>query len=137
MPSLGPGGEDAGPLDHDVDAQLAPGALGRVADGDGLDLLAVDDQVLVVVLDRAGKAAVGAVVLQQRGQHLVVGQVVDGDHFELVAAFDQAAKRQPADAAKTIDGDFDCHESVSSELMGRPERISLPLNMPVWFAIQQ
>ena len=79
------GGEDAGAFDDHVDAQFLPGQLGRVADRQGLDLLAVDGQVLVVVLDRALEAAVGAVVLEQRGQHLVVGQVVDGDDLELAA----------------------------------------------------
>ena len=36
------GGEEAGRLDHDVDAEVAPGQRRRVALGEHLDLVAVD-----------------------------------------------------------------------------------------------
>ena len=86
------------------------GNVGRVALGHGLDLLAVDGQVLVVVGDRARVAAVNAVVLQQRGQRLVVGQVVDAHDLEHVGLGHQAAEHQPADTAESIDTDANCHD---------------------------
>ena len=46
---LGAGGEDAGALDDDVDPQVTPGELCRIADGQRLDFLAVDDQVFGIV----------------------------------------------------------------------------------------
>jgi hypothetical protein len=41
----------AGALEHHVDAELAPGQLGRIALGEHLDAVAVDDHVVAVDLD--------------------------------------------------------------------------------------
>ena len=48
-------GEEPRRLDHDVDAEVAPGQRGRVALGEHLDELSVDDQATVANLDRAGE----------------------------------------------------------------------------------
>ena len=106
---FGAGGEDAGAFDDDVDAQVLPGELGRILDGQGANLFAVDDEVLGIVFDFALEAAVVAVVLEQRGEHLVVGQIVDRDDLELAGAAVQQAKGEAADATETVDGDFNGH----------------------------
>ena len=110
---LRPAGEDAGALDDHVDLHVAPRQLGRIPHGQGADLLAVDDQILAVVADRAREAAMRAVVLQQRRQHLVVREVVDRDDLELALAGIQIPKCQPADAAESIDCNSNCHFSSS------------------------
>jgi hypothetical protein len=62
-------GEEPGRLDDDVDAEVASTAGRRVALGETLMALAVDDEVVAVVhLDGAVEAAVDAVVLQQQRQ---------------------------------------------------------------------
>src|SRR5205823_2357886 len=86
-----------------------PGELGRVADRESANLLAVDDQVFGVVLDFALEAAMVAVVLEQRGQHLVVGEIVDGNDLELARAGMQQAKSKAADAAKSVNSDSNGH----------------------------
>src|SRR4030095_16651508 len=78
-------GEDAGRLDDHVDAQVAPGELGRVALGAGQDPLAGDGDRLVVEGDVPLQAAEGRVVLEQVRQGLVVGQVVHGHDLDVLA----------------------------------------------------
>ena len=53
LAGLGLAGEQARALEHDVDAQLAPGQLGRIAFGQHLDAVAVDDQRVAVDLHLA------------------------------------------------------------------------------------
>ena len=105
----GPLTENAGAFQNDVDAQVAPRQLGRVAFGHRLDLLAVDGQIFVVVADFAGETAVDAVVLQQGRQRFVVGQVVDAHDLKLFGLRHQATKNEPTDSTKTIDTNTNCH----------------------------
>jgi len=51
----------------------------------------------------------GAVVLEQRGEHFVVGQIVDRNDLELARAGVQIAERQTSDTTKTIDCYTNCH----------------------------
>ena len=60
--------EQAGGLDHHVDAQLAPRKRGRIALGEHLDLAPVDGDRLVARLDPAREAAQDGVVLEQVGE---------------------------------------------------------------------
>jgi hypothetical protein len=55
-------GEAAGRLDDDVDAEVLPRQLGRVADLQDLDGLAVDDDCVVGVGNGAVEVAVRGVV---------------------------------------------------------------------------
>ena len=87
----------------DIDAQIAPRQLSRVANGHRFDLLAVDNQMLVIVFDLPLKTTVGAVVLEQSRKHFVVGQIIDRHDFELVRTSVQVAERQTSDTTKTID----------------------------------
>ena len=102
----------AGALQHVVHTQLAPGDLGRVAVslvGKDLDDLAVDGDgaVLVVADDFAVEAAMDGVILHAISD--VSGGMaggVDGDDLDVVR-LDGSSERQRADAAKTVDADFD------------------------------
>ena len=102
-------GEEAGGLQGDLAAEGLPRQVGRVLLGGDRDLLAVDDEGLVGGLDRAVELLVDAVVLQQVGQVLGIGQVVDRDDLELLRLLGQDAEDEAADAAEAIDTDADSH----------------------------
>ena len=53
-------GEEAGRLDHDLGADVAPGQRRGIALGEHAQLLAVDDQAVVGGLDLAGERARGS-----------------------------------------------------------------------------
>ena len=82
---LGGVGEDAGGLDDDVDAQIAPRKFGRTGlDLERLDLgVADDDGVVAFEADVVGQPAQDRVELQQVRQRGVVGQVVDRDDLDV------------------------------------------------------
>ena len=96
-------GEEAGGLDDDVDAELAPGEVGRVALGEDLDDVAVDDDVAVLDLDGLLQAAADGVVLEQVGQGLGAGEVVDGNDLKVRTLCECCAEVVAADAAKAVD----------------------------------
>jgi hypothetical protein len=73
---LGGVGEEAGRLDDDVAPSSFHGSDPGIALLEGADLATADDDVLVVERDVLLQAAEDAVVLQQVGQRLVVGEVV-------------------------------------------------------------
>ena len=78
-----PLGEEAGRLDHDVDAEVAPRQVGRIALLEDLDLLAVDRDRAAALGDLAGEPPEDRVVLQEVGEGRVVGDVVDRDDVEV------------------------------------------------------
>ena len=94
-------GEDAGALDHQVHAHLAPLQVGGVALGQRPDGFPVHVQVALVVGHGAVELSGGAVVFEQVRQGLVIGQVVDGDHVD--AALGQNPEDQPPDPSKSVD----------------------------------
>ena len=104
------GGVEAGALQHDVHLQLAPGAIRSVLLGVDDDLMAVHDDGVVGGLNLVivGVVALGGVILQQVRQHLGGGQVVDGDDLVALSA-EHLTESQAADAAKTIDSNFNSH----------------------------
>ena len=115
--SLGLAGVEAGALEDDVNAELAPGQIGSVRHLVDDDLLAIDDNVVVLaftLVEVNGVAlrnivALRGVVLQQVREHLGGGQVVDGDDFVALSA-EHLTESQTADAAKTIDSNFNRHD---------------------------
>ena len=103
---------NAGALEHVLNTQLTPGDEGSVAVGligEDLDGLAVDGDgaVLVVADDFAVEAAVDGIVLHAVSD---VGSGMtgsaDGNNLDIVR-LDSGAERQGADAAETIDANFD------------------------------
>ena len=101
--------EEAGRLDDDVDAELAPRQVRGVALRERLDRLAVDDDVVVVVVDGRVETARDRVVLQQVGERLVVGEVVHRDDLEVGALGEGGAEVVAADAAEAVDADLYGH----------------------------
>ena len=102
-------GEEAGGLDDDVHAQLAPGQLGGVALGQDLDGLAVDDDVAVLDLDAGRQAAGDGVVLEQVGERLGAGEVVDRDDLQVCALCQGGAEVVAADPAEAVDANTSSH----------------------------
>src|SRR6185312_1984954 len=101
--------EQPGRLDDDLDAHVLPRQVGRIALGDHAHVLAVDDQLAVARLDRAGKAAVHRVVAQQMSRDLRLHQVVDGDDLVSGTALTSGAKDVAADAPKPVDANAYAH----------------------------
>ena len=111
-------GEQAGRLDHDVDAEVAPRQLGRVLDLEDLDRLAVDDDRVVGVADVALVGAVRRVVLEQQGVGRDVDEVVDGDDLDTRRALEHRLEGLAADAAEAVDSDADGHRGSSLDRDG-------------------
>ncbi len=107
-------GEDAGGLDDDVGAQVAPREGGRVALGHRLEGPATHRDGVGGVADLLLEAAQDAVVLQQVRQGRVVGQVVDTDDLDVRALLKERAEVVATDAAKAVDAYADRHEPISS-----------------------
>ena len=101
--------EEAGRLDDDVDAQLAPRQVRGVALRERLDRLAVDDDVVVVVVDGGVETTGDRVVLEQVRERLVVGEVVHGDDLEVGALGEGGTEVVAADAAEAVDADLYGH----------------------------
>jgi hypothetical protein len=96
-------GEEAGRLDHDVGAEVAPRQRGRVPLGRHLDRLAVDDDRVVGVLDGPGVGAVDGVVLQEVGERLGVDEVVDPHPLDVRVALVRRTEDVAPDAAEAVD----------------------------------
>jgi len=102
-------GEEAGRLDHHVDAEVAPGQRTRVALGQDFDLLAVDRDAGVGDRDLVLERAENAVVLQQVGHRLHVAEVVGGDDLDVLMTGVDRTPEVAADAAEAVDADADRH----------------------------
>jgi len=117
-------GEQAGRFDHDIDTEVLPRQLRRVAFRTNLDVVAIDDQVAACHADRARKLAVRGVVLGQVGIGLGIAEIVDRDDPDRVGAvvFVQRTQDVAADAAVAVDRDLDRHGVVlcKSRLGERP-----------------
>jgi hypothetical protein len=91
-------GEDAGRLEHDVDAEIAPRQGGGILLGEDADVAPVDDDRAVARPDVAVVGAVRRVVLEEQGVHLGVDQIVDGGDLDVWGALDERFQRLAADA---------------------------------------
>ena len=87
----------------------APGQIGGVTLRQHLDVLAVDDDALVIVGDLALEATRDRVVLQQVSEGLVVGEVVNGDDLDVRALLESSAEEVAADAAEAVDANAGGH----------------------------
>src|SRR5690606_33679332 len=107
----------AGRLDDDVHAVLLPRQPGGgFAQGEALDLVAIDDEgVGALDGDGAGEAALRGVVLQEVREVVGWHQVVERDDVDLVAQeplVNDCAEYETADAAESVDSYFYSHDSV-------------------------
>ena len=108
------GGEHAGGFHNVIRANLAPRDLGRVHQVKDLDGLAVDGELFVLDLHRAVEAAVDGIVLGHVNHVVAVnGGIVNSDHLVFVRLLHRCTEHQSADAAKSVDTDFDCHKNLS------------------------
>ena len=114
--------EEAGAFQHDVHAHFAPLQVGGIFFSGQADFLAVDHQVVAVNGDVALEVAVHGVVLQHVGQVVGLQQVVDGDHFDTGEVLGDGAESHAADAAETVDTNFNCHVSLSLMLSKLAEK---------------
>src|SRR5690606_30806191 len=103
-------GEEAGGLDDDVYPEVAPGQVCRVAVFEDLDRLAVDNDLVTIEFDVGGEPPCHGVVLEEVGERLVVGEVVDRDNLEVTSLGQRGAKIVAADATESVDSDLDAHE---------------------------
>jgi hypothetical protein len=97
-------GEDAGRFDDDVAAEVAPAEGCRVLLGEHLDRLVPDADAVVDDAHVLGELAENRVVLEQVGQRLVVGEVVDRQHLDIGSGVGQhRAEHVASDAPETVD----------------------------------
>ena len=106
--------EEAGRLDDDVGAELAPGQLRRVALRESAEGVRADGDGLVGVGNLLAEAAQDAVVLQQVDQRRVVGEVVDPDDLDVGARCQGRAEEVPADTSEAVDAYADSHKEPLS-----------------------
>jgi hypothetical protein len=124
---LGAHGEAARGLDHDVGAELAPGQLGRVGLGGDADALAVDDERVLLDLNRTRVHAVDRVVLEQVTQRPRVGQVVDADELDVGAVPLGGADDETSDTAEAVDAYTHGHWFLPVVLCGQLTRGKRPI----------
>ncbi len=108
-------GEEARALEHDVDAERLPGKVFRIFDGEDLDVLIAhgDGRLFRADLGRLERA-VDAVVLEKVGEGFRVGEVVDGDDFDVGhLSFDERAQDAATDSPETIDTYLGGHDESS------------------------
>ena len=95
-------------LEHDVDAERLPRQLRRILHREDLELVLVDGDPVALGGDVGLEVAEDRVVLQQVGERLGVGQIVDRDDVD-AAVVHGGAHDVAADAAEPVDPDFDGH----------------------------
>src|SRR5678815_1303574 len=107
------GGEQAGALDDNIDAQIAPRQLAGVALGADLDAVALHDKVAAIYANLAGELAMRGVVLRQVRIRLGIAEIVDRDDLDLARAVRlvQRAQHHAADTAVAVDRDLYRHDN--------------------------
>ena len=108
---LGLAGEEAGRLQHDIDAEIAPRQFRRITFGQHLDAIAIDDQVAAIDTDLARETSMRGVVLGQVRIGRRVAEIIHRDDLDLAGALClvQCAQHVATDTTVTIDGDLDRH----------------------------
>ena len=96
-------------LDDDVHAEVAPRQPLRVALGEHLDDLPVDGDAVSIGSNCPGEPPEDAVVLEQVGEHLRGGDVVDGDDLEVGGALPGGTQHVASDPAEAVDANSHSH----------------------------
>ncbi len=115
-------GEEAGRLDDHVGTHAGPVELGRVALLEDLEGVAGGGDLGVGVRHVAVEPTQDRVVLHQRRQRLVVGEVVDGDDLDVCARGHDGPEEVAADAAEAVDADANGHCGSSCGSLERSSR---------------
>ena len=102
------GQEQAGGLDDVFGTHLGPGQIGGIALGRHGNGLAVDDDIVALGIDVTVELAMHGIILHHIGQIISRTQVVDAHDLNLGVGH-SAAQDHTADAAKTIDANFNAH----------------------------
>src|SRR5438270_37382 len=102
-------GEEAGRLDHDLDAEVPPLEPGRVALAEEADGAVADAYGVAVRADGRAEGPQRRVVLQKMGEGVSVADVVDGDDLEVRVELGGRPVDVPADPAEPVDPHFDGH----------------------------
>ena len=104
------GGEDAGRLDDDVDAEVAPRQLGRVALGQHPQLVAVDRDAGLRGLTLLGRMPRTESYLSRWAIVGSVAEVVDGDEVDVGTGGLGGPEEVAADPAEAVDSNTDGHQ---------------------------
>ena len=118
-----PLGEEAGRLEHDVDAEVLPRELRRIAHREHLELVAVDRNRVALGFHLRVQVAEHGVVLQQMGERGGVCEIVDRHEVD-VPVTERGAHDVAADSPESVDAYFHCHRTSASD---RPQ-LSKTLN---------
>ena len=103
--------EQPGRFVNDVDAEFAPRQFGRIAFGEHLDTVTVDDHGIAVHSNFTRETAVRGIVFREMGVGRGIAQIVHGNDLNLAGAlgFVQRPQHVTPDAPVAIDCDFDWH----------------------------
>ena len=107
-------GEQAGGLDHDLRAAVAPRESGGIALREDLQLVAVDDESVVGVVDLPLEGTQNRVVLEQVGECLGVRDVVDADPVDVGAGCVRGPEDVAADPPEAVDSGLQGHAHAPS-----------------------
>jgi hypothetical protein len=131
--------EEPGRLEGDVDAEILPRKVGRVALVQEPHLVAVHDDRVLARLDVHAERPEHRVVLEEVRHRLRVAQVVHRDDLDVGSARAHCAEEVPPDPAEAVDPDLDAHPPSSLTWYPSGQRVyrarilrgsSLPISMP-------
>ena len=109
----GPVSKDARGFDDDVNGEIAPRKGGRVFLAQHPDVVSAHGQRAIAQGHLLVEGAHHGVVAQKVGEHVVIGQVVDGRDLDVrVGPLEDDAKNRPSDAPESVDGHPGAHEGT-------------------------
>src|SRR5207247_8101449 len=109
--------EEAGGLDHDVDAEIAPGQARGIALGQDLELAPGDGDAPLARTDVLAEGAQDRVVLEQMRHRLRVTKIVRGDDLEVIPTLEVRPKKVPPDPPEPVDPNPSSHQPSPSLLL--------------------
>ena len=105
-------GVEAGALENNVNAELAPRAGVSVLLSVDLDFLAVNDDGIIgsgygvlALADLAAEGALSGIVLKKVSEHLRAGKVVDSNYF-VALCVKHLTESKTTDTTETVNGNF-------------------------------
>src|ERR1700728_3872483 len=118
--SFGRIGEEAGRLNHDLDAERLPRQFARIALGENFYRTSVDGDRIIRSGDLARIGTVVRVVLKQMRAFRRLDEIVYGCDFDFRAALQERLEEIPSDAAEAVDSDAHSEEGVTVCLSQTP-----------------